>query len=107
MELLKFQSKISNPHCFISLELMLPLSRFQWKLSSSFRSKESFPFVAVQVKLREGWFLIQGQKVFLAQKFTEGHIIKIGRDYKSSAFLLHLHSSIIKEQLAYEAIGNA
>lgn len=51
--------------------------------------------------------MIQGQKVFLTQKFTEGHVIKVGMDYKSSAFLLNLHSCIIKEQLAYETTSNA
>ena len=51
--------------------------------------------------------MIQDQKVFLTQKFVEGHVIKVGMDYKSSAFLLNLHSCIIKEQLAYETISNA
>lgn len=45
--------------------------------------------------------------MFLTQKFVEGHVIKIGMDYKSSAFLLNLHSYIIREHLAYERISNA
>lgn len=59
------------------LELVLPLSRFQGN-----RSSPSF-LLQEQVELHENWFLT-GQKVFLTPKFIEGHVIKVGVDYKSS-----------------------
>lgn len=92
MKLLKFQTKISQPYCSVLLQLMLVLSRFQRKhSSSSFPLQGDFSF-AVQVKLHKDWSLIWGQKVSLTQKFVKGHGIQ-------KLSLPPLHSCIIKNHL--------
>lgn len=87
---------------------MLPLSRYQWKNSSSFfLSKEIFPFVCSTGKAAQGLIVDPGSEGIPYTAVYWRTCNKVGMDNKSLAFLLNLNSCILKEQLQYETVSNA